>query len=280
MRSHTSGSEVERRTAAVPTRTARPREPSNPVASPRSTKEKRQSRTKDTRRTTPRYSCVLGARELMGVLAVVRPLGTLVSLWVLPQASLMDGLPVTAARRSPASGERVPRVIHLTMAQNERKARYILAPDVDWDQFVGGVQERLQLGAISRIETSAGERIMSVADLMHDDHLVIHSDYLMGARGRQLFQQQQPAGQPYEAAAAGEEEAITFDLAPRDEGAFLEEAPTAEGRNGWHLRPERRQATRPGRVGEGRRRRRGRLLPASCCGAGRPRASTCRCRCT
>ena len=150
-------------------------------------------------------------------------------------------------------------------------------PDVDWDQFVGGVQERLQLGAISRIETSAGERIMSVADLMHDDHLVIHSDYLMGARGRQLFQQQQPAGQPYEAAAAGEEEAITFDLAPRDEGAFLEEAPTAEGRNGWHLRPERRQATRPGRVGEGRRRRRGRLRPASCCGAGRPRASTCRC---
>ena len=38
------------------------------------------------------------------------------------------------------------------MAQNERKARYILAPDVEWDQFVGGVQERLQLGAISRIE--------------------------------------------------------------------------------------------------------------------------------
>ena len=95
---------------------------------------------------------MLGARELMGVLAVVGPLGTLVSLWVLPQASLMDGLPVTAARRSPASGERVPRVIHLTMAQNERKARYILAPDVEWDQFVGGVQERLQLGAISRIE--------------------------------------------------------------------------------------------------------------------------------
>ena len=145
----TSGSEVERRPVSVPTRTVRPREPSNPVASPRSTKEKRGKRHAAA---PPRYSCVLGARELMGVLAVVGPLGTLVSLWVLPQASLMDGLPVTAARRSPASGERVPRVIHLTMAQNERKARYILAPDVEWDQFVGGVQERLQLGAISRIE--------------------------------------------------------------------------------------------------------------------------------
>ena len=197
----TSGSDLERRPVSVPMRTARPREPTNPVASPRgSTKEKRGKRHVP----PPRYTCVLGARELMGVLAVVGPLGTLISLWVLPQASLMDGLPLTAARRSPASGVRVPRVIHLTMAQNERKARYILAPDVDWDVFVGGVQERLQLGAISRIETSAGERIMSVADLMHEDHLVIHSDNpLPGTRGRQLIQQGQQQQQQQQGGGGG-----------------------------------------------------------------------------
>ena len=76
MRSHTSGSEVERRTssAALPSsRTASRREPSNPVTSPRSsTKEKKQRRHAPA---APRYSCVLGVRELMGVLAVVGPLG-------------------------------------------------------------------------------------------------------------------------------------------------------------------------------------------------------------
>ena len=140
----------------------------------------------------------------------------------------MDGLPVTMTRpRTSSSGERVPRVIHLTMAQNDRKARYILAPDVEWDQFVGGVQERLQLGAISRIETSAGERIMSVEDLMHDDHLVIHSDNpLPGTRGRQLFQQSGGDQQPH--------------ILPRFDMSL------ADGLQAVQM-PEQRQALRPGR---------------------------------
>ena len=226
----------------MPSRTASRRELSNPVTSPRSTKEKKPRSSRTPAKTTPRYSCVLGVRELMGVLAIVGPLGTVVSLWVVPQGgSMMDGLPVTMTRHSVTTslaggahstdgGERVPRVIHLTMAQNDRKARYILAPDVDWDQFVGGVQERLQLGAISRIETSAGERIMSVEDLMHDDHLVIHSDFpLPNSRGRQLFQQDAP-----------------------DERKILPRFDTSSLANGLQEAPPEQQLQRPGSLGQRR----------------------------
>ena len=52
----------------------------------------------------------------------------------------------------------------------------MLSRDVGWEDFLVGVQERLRLGSINRVETSAGEAIMSVEDLMHDDHLIIYSD--------------------------------------------------------------------------------------------------------
>ena len=160
-----------------------------PLVSPRSTKEKKRAvrpstRSPDEPEKIPRYSCVLGVREFMAVLAVIGPLGTLISLWVLPQGELMDQLPSMRARHMRNRGEGASRVIHLTMADNERKARFVLGADLDWDQFIGGVQERLQLASIARIETEAGEGIMSVEDLMHEDHLVIYSDAPLKRRER------------------------------------------------------------------------------------------------
>ena len=96
----------------------------------------------------------------------------------------MDQLPSMRARHMRNRGEGASRVIHLTMADNERKARFVLGADLDWDQFIGGVQERLQLASIARIETEAGEGIMSVEDLMHEDHLVIYSDAPLKRRER------------------------------------------------------------------------------------------------
>ena len=121
-----------------------------------------------------RYTCAIGLRELMGVLAILGPLGTFVSLWVLPEGS-QSGMNVHLRRSVPGLTERA-RVIHLTLAGLERKARFVLARDVAWEEFQTGVEERLRLGSINRIETSAGEAIMSVEDLMHDDHLIIYSD--------------------------------------------------------------------------------------------------------
>ena len=68
-------------------RPGRRQPPPLPLASPRSEKVKKLRRPA---KSTPRYSCALGARELMAVLAVVGPVGTLLSLWVLPVAPRHD----------------------------------------------------------------------------------------------------------------------------------------------------------------------------------------------
>ena len=107
-----------------------------PLVSPRSTKEKKRAvrpstRSPDEPEKIPRYSCVLGVREFMAVLAVIGPLGTLISLWVLPQGELMDQLPSMRARHMRNRGEGASRVIHLTMADNERKARFVLVVGVE-----------------------------------------------------------------------------------------------------------------------------------------------------
>ena len=80
-----SGSELERRRVPIP------------LTTPRSAKEKRKMPRKEAPRS--RLKCAIGVRELMGVLAVIGPLGTLISMGVLPQVS-MDGLPVRMRRSS------------------------------------------------------------------------------------------------------------------------------------------------------------------------------------
>lgn len=120
-----------------------------------------------------RNPCLLGVRELMAVLAVVGPLGTLISLLVLPQAShemARTGAPALSVYADSS------RVIHLRLAESHRKARYVLSDETGWEEFLSGVQERLHLDSMSRIETDAGETIMSVDDLMHDDQLVVYPD--------------------------------------------------------------------------------------------------------
>ena len=86
-----------------------------------------------------RYTCAIGLRELMGLLAVLGPLGTFVSLWVLPEKT---GVGMSAHIRKSVStlggGERA-RVIHLTLAGSERKARFVLSRDVGWEDFLSGV---------------------------------------------------------------------------------------------------------------------------------------------
>lgn len=154
-----------------------------PVASARSEKMKKLRRPS---KTSPRYSCALSARELMAVLAVLGPVGTFISLWVLPATppamvgvSLLRQVTGAGAAASGSAG----RVIHLSLAGTGRKARYVLPEGARWDDFTFGVQERLRLSGMSRIETSAGEAIMSVEDLVHDDTIVIYSDEALPRHG-------------------------------------------------------------------------------------------------
>ena len=67
------------------------------------------------------------------------------------------------------------RVLHLTLAGSERKARFGVSPSLTWAEFLQGVQERLHLDrAPDKIETSAGWVIRSVSDLMHRDNVVVY----------------------------------------------------------------------------------------------------------
>ena len=134
----------------------------------------------------------------MALLAVLGPLGTLLSLWVLPAAPPGVGA-VSLLRQVARGGGRggggaaaAGRVIHLSLAGTGRKARYVLPEGAKWDDFTFGVQERLRLAGMSRIETLAGEAIMSVEDLVHDDTIVIYSDEALptaasGGGGSLLF---------------------------------------------------------------------------------------------
>lgn len=144
-----------------------------PIPDPRIEKEKRLAEQQKEKRLAS--SGVVCRR-----LAVV-PLGTLTLglLWLLQQTLRMDKGPLTADIRHGARHELRSRVIHLTLAGTERKARIVLPEDsgaVGWDDFLVRVQTRLRLNSMSRIETAAGETIVSVEDLMNGDNLVIYAD--------------------------------------------------------------------------------------------------------
>eukprot|EP00308_Calcidiscus_leptoporus_P002431 CAMPEP_0119376660 /NCGR_PEP_ID=MMETSP1334-20130426/40576_1 /TAXON_ID=127549 /ORGANISM="Calcidiscus leptoporus, Strain RCC1130" /LENGTH=121 /DNA_ID=CAMNT_0007395285 /DNA_START=368 /DNA_END=733 /DNA_ORIENTATION=+ len=75
------------------------------------------------------------------------------------------------------------RTIHLSVEGDTdffSWVRYVVkSPDkIAWGDFVQGVQERLQLDSIDRIETRNGEEIISTQDILNNDHLVVHSYHM------------------------------------------------------------------------------------------------------
>ena len=162
-----------------------------PIPDPRIEKEKRLLAEAHSKEKRQAHSGVVCRR-----LAVV-PLGTLTLglIWLLQQTIRMDhkGALATDPRHT-ARHELHSRVIHLTLANTDRKARIVLPGDsgaVGWDDFLVRVQTRLRLNSMSRIETAAGETIVSVGDLMNGDNLVIYADEEDGEEEEEEEQQQQ-----------------------------------------------------------------------------------------
>jgi hypothetical protein len=135
---------------------------------PRATKftPRKKTASRKTQQMGRRHSCAWGLRELIALLAVLGPIGTFVSLFVLPPAA-WPGVGVAA--------EHGGRVLHLSHAGSDRKARFVLSPSAAWEDLLNGVQERLQLGPIDRIETQSGETIVRPEDVVNGDHLLIFS---------------------------------------------------------------------------------------------------------
>ena len=67
------------------------------------------------------------------------------------------------------------RVMHISLAGTDRKIRYGVARETNWQAFLHNIQERLDLEHLpARVETNEGMLIRSEADLQHRDSLVIY----------------------------------------------------------------------------------------------------------
>lgn len=122
---------------------------------PRSLKEKRRKVQKEV---SANSKLAAGAAVLLGTLSLIWFLG-LLPFGLVPSF------------RQPDSS----RVIHLVLAGDEsRKARFGLSKSMTWDLFISGVQDRLKIQSVDRIETSAGISIRAVEDLLHRDNLIVY----------------------------------------------------------------------------------------------------------
>jgi len=122
-------------------------------------------------------------RVLLAVLFFCGPIGTLVSFWLLPKEA--DGADALGQFRHPpgvvdggaggsVGGTRV-RMVHLSLAGTDRRARFVLDENTPWDAFISGCRERLKVERILRVTDSSGEAILAVEDLVHEDHIVLHA---------------------------------------------------------------------------------------------------------
>jgi len=112
---------------------------------------------------------------------VVSFVGTLLVVW------LLQPLEMTDDPRSHLYNDRAhyhmlqregSRVLHLSLEGSDRKTRFVVPRNELWEDFVQGVQERLRLRTISRIETAGGEEIMSLDDVIDNDSLIVRDDTL------------------------------------------------------------------------------------------------------
>ena len=126
---------------------------------------------------------LLGASSLLGTLALFRavPSGRV----ELHSEAMVNRAQQQQVQQHPnvALHPGVSRVLHLTLAGTDRKARFGLASDISWDGFLWGVRDRLHIASVARVETGTGLAIRSLEDLMHRDQIVVYSNEpLTGAR--------------------------------------------------------------------------------------------------
>ena len=130
------------------------------------------------------------------------PLGTLATFLLLPddligsrkqpQGHSPGHAPV------PSSAKPHMRVLHLSLAHSDVKARFVVDERTDWSAFLSGCTDRLKIGSVAMVTDATGEGIHSIADLVHEDNIIVHAGsdpYDGGASGNQ-------SGTTYDAAAA------------------------------------------------------------------------------
>mmetsp|Transcript_28401 Transcript_28401/g.62191 ORF Transcript_28401/g.62191 Transcript_28401/m.62191 type:complete len:181 (+) Transcript_28401:932-1474(+) len=142
--------------------------------SPRNEKDKRIK--KNLAVPAPRWLWWLGTCLAILMFSTI---GTTISVWRITRqeddsrASRMHSMHSASSERAKA------RVVHLVLpGKSHKKTRFVVPDDVTWEEFMLGIQERLQLPVVSEmmIHTTLGEEIMSIDDLVDGDNLIIHVD--------------------------------------------------------------------------------------------------------
>jgi uncharacterized membrane protein YgcG len=122
-------------------------------------------------------------RGLLAVLFLCGPIGTVISFVLLPKDGETTEIGSRYAPMASASVHGVAnvRVLHLSLAESSRRARFVLDENTVWDTFLAGCRERLQVQHILKVTDSSGEAILAVEDLVHDDHLIIFESTMAAA---------------------------------------------------------------------------------------------------
>ena len=163
--------------------TSKPRPSSEPCPPPRArgshTPRHESRKERSTKKSSKGTALKNWQRVMLAVLFLCGPIGTAVSFYLLPKESDSADTPglirggATGATGA-AGGTRV-RMVHLSLAGTDRRARFVLDENTPWDAFVSGCRERLKVERILRVTDSSGEAILAVEDLVHEDHIVIHA---------------------------------------------------------------------------------------------------------
>ena len=170
--------------------TSKPRPSSEPCPPPRArgshTPRHESRKERSTKKSSKGTALKNWQRVMLAVLFLCGPIGTAVSFYLLPKESDSADTPglirggATGATGA-AGGTRV-RMVHLSLAGTDRRARFVLDENTPWDAFVSGCRERLKVERILRVTDSSGEAILAVEDLVHEDHIVIHASRTAQAR--------------------------------------------------------------------------------------------------
>ena len=108
-------------------------------------------------------------RMLLALLFVCTTAGTVVSFWLLPKGARITDA-AQAAQPAHGVGVATPalatvarvRMVHLNLANSDRRARFVLDENTVWEAFLAGCRERLQVSHILRVTDSSGETILAV----------------------------------------------------------------------------------------------------------------------
>jgi hypothetical protein len=103
------------------------------------------------------------------------PVATIATFLFLPSDDGTGGLGDEDGER-PVGWNSHMRVLHLSLADSDVKARFVIDERSDWESFLAGCAERLQLVGVERITDASGQdQIHTVSDLVHEDNIIVHA---------------------------------------------------------------------------------------------------------